>query len=200
MSGLYRGDLWRDWDDYVEVWCESRSIAGVIQDECEALAVSLYPAGGFASMTLLYEAACIIKQIEPRKNVHIAYIGDYDPAGVLIDENIKDGLIEHGVRVNLHRIAINEEQIAEFSLPTKPRKETDRRRLDIGETVEAEAMPAVTLRTLLREKIESFLPAGALQAVKAAEQSERKGLLTLGEHIDHDGLSTAVDKIETAAW
>ena len=197
MSGLYRGDLWRDWDDYVEVWCESRSIAGVIQDECEALAVSLYPAGGFASMTLLYEAACIIKQIEPRKNVHIAYIGDYDPAGVLIDENIKDGLIEHGVRVNLHRIAINEEQIAEFSLPTKPRKETDRRRLDIGETVEAEAMPAVTL---LREKIESFLPAGALQAVKAAEQSERKGLLTLGEHIDHDGLSTAVDKIETAAW
>ena len=32
MAGLYRADLWAQSDWYVEVWCESRSIAGVIQD------------------------------------------------------------------------------------------------------------------------------------------------------------------------
>ena len=34
MAGLYRGDLWANADTYVEVWCESRSIAGVIEDTC----------------------------------------------------------------------------------------------------------------------------------------------------------------------
>src|SRR5262249_4194484 len=51
-KSLYRADLWAQADHYVEVWAESRSIAGVIQADCEELAVSLYPAGGFTSMTL----------------------------------------------------------------------------------------------------------------------------------------------------
>jgi siroheme synthase (precorrin-2 oxidase/ferrochelatase) len=45
-----------------------------------------------------------------------------------------------------------------------------------GETVEAEAMPAVILRRLLREKIESFLPPRALEVARAAETSEREHL------------------------
>lgn len=31
MAGLYRGDLWARSDSYVEIWCESRSIASVIE-------------------------------------------------------------------------------------------------------------------------------------------------------------------------
>jgi len=46
--------------------------------------------------------------------------------------------------------------------------------LHIAETVEAEAMPANILRTLLRSNIESLLPAGALAAAKVAEESERE--------------------------
>ena len=57
MMGLYRADLWQDANVYVEVWSESRSIAGVIEDDCSELAVSLYPAGGFTSISLAYQAA-----------------------------------------------------------------------------------------------------------------------------------------------
>jgi hypothetical protein len=32
MHGLYRADLWNDVDRYCEVWTESRSIAGVVQE------------------------------------------------------------------------------------------------------------------------------------------------------------------------
>jgi hypothetical protein len=49
VKSLYRADLWKDSDYYCEVWCESRSIAGVIQEDCEELAVSLFPAGGLSS-------------------------------------------------------------------------------------------------------------------------------------------------------
>ena len=57
FAGLYRVDAWRDAPVHVEVWCESRSIAGVIQGECDRLGVSLYPTGGFSSLTLTYQAA-----------------------------------------------------------------------------------------------------------------------------------------------
>ena len=127
-----------------------------------------------------------ILQCAPGKDVHVLYIGDYDPAGVLIDRSIEVELANHGVPVTMQRIAINEEQIAQYDLPTKPRKSTDRRRLDIEHTVEAEAMPAGLLRRLLRDKIEPFLPAGALAAAKVAEKSERAWLLEYSEwrHFD----------------
>lgn len=180
-SGLYRADIWRDAPYYVEVWCESRSIAGVIESDCRELAVSLYPAGGFSSITLAYQAAENIAEEtnHGEKPCVIVYIGDYDPAGVLIDVSIERELRAHldpDINLDFQRLAITEEQIAEFGLPTKPRKLTDRRATHIRETVEAEAMPASTLRSLLRLRIESYMPAGALAIAKVAERSEREHL------------------------
>ncbi|MGC4025329.1 MAG: hypothetical protein QM744_09370 [Mesorhizobium sp.] len=57
MKGYYRADLWQQSDFYCEVWTESRSIAGVVEADCHELAVSLYPAGGFSSITLAYQSA-----------------------------------------------------------------------------------------------------------------------------------------------
>jgi hypothetical protein len=49
----------------------------------------------------------------------------------------------------------------------------DRRLSYIGLWNEAEAMPAGTMRALLREYIEAFLPADAIATTRAAEESER---------------------------
>lgn len=185
MSWLYRGDLWAQSQYYVEVWCESRSIAGVIQETCRELAVSLYPCGGFSSITLAYEAAQTINQAcRDGKTAVIYYIGDYDPAGVLIDEALERELREHldpDVVLCFWRIGITEEQIAEFDLPAKPRKATDLRALHIKETVEAEAMPAHILRDILRREIEIWLPQDALAVTKVAEASERDHLRRMAE-------------------
>ena len=185
MAGLYRGDLWAQSPYYVEVWCESRSIAGVIEDTCRELAVSLYPCGGFSSITLAYEAAQTINwHCGEGKLCLIYYIGDYDPAGVLIDRALERELREHlGSEVGLHfrRMGITEDQIAEFDLPTKPRKPGDKRALHVKETVEAEAMPASILRTLLRQEIERWLPEGALETVKVAEASEQQHIRRMAD-------------------
>ena len=182
--GAYRADLWADAGAYVEVWCESRSIAGVIVDLCEELAVSLYPAGGFSSITFAYEAAKYIRAdcghwtwpwidgeeppdvgeglYKQTKAAHVLYIGDYDPAGVLIDVALETELRHHlPANFNLHfqRLAIIEEQVAEYDLPTKPRKETDRRAQHVKATVEAEALPASILREIYAMR--SSRPAGA---------------------------------------
>ena len=175
VNGLYRADLWSMSDFYCEVWCESRSIAGIIEAHCREFAVSLYPAGGFSSITLAYQAAEYINERSSGKPCVIYYIGDYDPAGVLIDKQIERELREHlddSVDLELERIAITEEQIERFDLPEKPRKLSDRRAPHVKSTVEAEAMPASIMRDLLRGKIEDLLPEDALDAAKAAEESE----------------------------
>lgn len=177
MKEHYRADLWQHADVYCEVWCESRSIAGVIEDDCRELAVSLYPAGGFSSATLAYEAANAINYYANERPVVIFYIGDYDPAGVLIDVAIERELRLHlnpGIELDFRRIAITAEQIDQLDLPRKPRKPGDRRAPHIQDTVEAEAMPAGILRDLLHGHIESLLPRRALAVAKIEEEAARE--------------------------
>lgn len=187
MAGLYRADLWAQSGHYCEVWAESRSIAGVIQDTCEDLAVSLYPAGGFSSLTLTYEAASYIRQGAADKPVTIFYVGDHDPAGVLIDVSIERELRGHlgdDVDLRFERLGITPEQIEQFDLPVKPRKPGDKRALHVLGTVEAEAMPANILRELLRDAVEALLPDGALDIARTAEASEREGLRAIAEVLE----------------
>lgn len=183
-AGLYRANLWEYADEYVEVWCESRSIAGVIERDCRDLAVSLFPSGGFTSLTLAYSSAMGINEAtdDGQKAAHVIYIGDYDPAGVLIDLSIEKELRQHlhsAVDLSFHRIAITEDQIEQYDLPTKPRKAGDVRSQQVKHTVEAEAMPAKTMRKLLRDTVEGFLPDGALEIARVAEKSEQEGLRAL---------------------
>jgi hypothetical protein len=187
MAGLYRADLWADSDYQCEVWCESRSIASVLLGDCQDLAVSLYPCGGFSSLSFAYQAAESINLSQDTRPLVVFYIGDYDPAGVLIDQSLERELRRHldsGIALDFQRIAINEEQIESYDLPRKPRKAGDKRAQHIADTVEAEAMPARVLRELLRRKVELLLPVMALRAAKIAEESEREGLYALAEGLD----------------
>lgn len=187
VADFYRRDLWANVDTHVEVWCESRSIAGVIERTCDQWAVSLYPAGGFSSLTLAYQSAESIKyQLRcGKQRVLILYVGDYDPAGVLIDRSIESELLQHlgNVDLEFRRIAINENQIEQLDLPTKPRKASDRRASHIAATVEAEAMPAALLRELLELNISILIPERELNAVLVAEESERQALNLLAQSI-----------------
>lgn len=179
MKGLYRADLWRDADVRCEVWAESRSIASVILDDCEELAVSLFPCGGFSSLSFIHEAAESINNSGDDRPLQVFYIGDYDAAGVLIDVSLQRELREHlrpDIELRFERIGINAGQIEQYDLPTKPRKESDKRSLHIGFSVEAESMPAKILRCILRDKVEALLPENALAVAKVAEQSEREHL------------------------
>ena len=184
MSGLYRGDLWRDADTRCEIWCESRSIASVLLADCRELAVALYPCGGFSSVSFVHAAAQEHNLSNDWRPLQVLYIGDYDPAGVLIDTSLEKELLAHlseDIELRFERIGINADQIAEYDLPTKPRKDTDRRSSQVARTVEAEAMPAHILRSIVRERIESLLPADALAVSKVAEQSEREHLRRIAE-------------------
>ena len=187
MSGLYRADLWRDSEYRCEVWAESRSIASVLLADCKELAVDLFPCGGFSSLSFVHAAAQQHNQSQDARPLVVFYIGDLDPAGVLIDVSLKRELREHlrnDIALDFRRIGINEEQVELYDLPTKPRKDSDKRSQQITYSVEAEAMPACDLRAILRLEVEDLLPEGALHAAKVAEQSERKHINNMAAMFD----------------
>ena len=183
MNAYYRADLWADAHHYVEVWTESRSIASVLQEDCADLAVSLYPCGGFSSISFAHDAAEYVNNnVDDYLDMIVIYIGDHDPAGVLIDGALERELRTHldpDRRMTFRRLAITQEQIALYDLPTKPRKASDKRALHIDVAVEAESMPAHVLRRLVRDAVEDYLPADALEVTKVAEESERNYLMQM---------------------
>ena len=189
MSHRYRADLWKDAACRCEVWAESRSIASVLLAECTELAVDLYPCGGFSSLSFVHEAAEQNNSLGDSRPLVIFYIGDFDPAGVLIDKALERELRLHldaDIEMHFRRLAINEEQIAAYDLPVKPRKTGDKRSQHLTCSVEAEAMPAGILRSILRAEIERLLPPGALRVAQVAEQSERAYLMQMA-NIMHAG-------------
>jgi len=95
----YRRALWTRMPVYVEVWIEKDALAGVVYDVTERWDIPLMVTRGYASLSYLYEAAKAYERVE--KPVYIYYMGDYDPSGVDIIGQLKNGC------GNLHQTQIS---------------------------------------------------------------------------------------------
>jgi hypothetical protein len=82
--------------------------------------------------------------------------------------------------VEFERIAVTPQQITAMGLPTRPTKASDSRAAKfLGESVEVDAIPASTLRQIVRDAIEQHLDPRMLRLTRAVEASERAGLEAL---------------------
>ena len=158
VANLYRRNVWDTTAGiYPQLWVESRSLTPTLAGTARELGVSLYPSGGMSSDTFVYGAA--VEAVHTgREHMAVVYVGDFDPSGLQIAETLETKLGEHldyaaeyynmDVPIlTFQRVAITEQQIIDHGLPTKPVKATQsRKRYDIDQTVEAEAMPPAALR------------------------------------------------------
>ncbi len=178
----YRRAIWNDQDAYVEIWCESDSIAGVLYDVTEEYDVPLMPCSGQPSKSFLHSAAENIAQQE--KPCFLYYFGDYDKAGMDISKRIArdfERYLPSGCQWHFERVALNEDQIREFSLPTRPPKDS---RGGFTETVELEAMTTQQLHGICRRCIEQHIDPHTLSATKLVEASERATLSQILENLE----------------
>ena len=176
---LYRRDYWDSTDTLVEVWCESRSLAGVLGEVCREYVVPLFPSGGFSSLSFLYQAAEHIQESE-RANAVILYVGDYDQAGVLIDRSIEKDLrgflVDWPGELRFERLAVNDDQIDSMGLPTRPPKASDARSPEVRRAVEAEAIPAPAMRGIVSSALQGLIPERVLTVEKLVEEQERNDI------------------------
>ena len=178
-ASIYRRNYWESTDTLVEVWCESRSLAGVLGQVCREYVVPLFPSGGFASLSFLYQAAAHIQEAG-RANAVILYVGDYDQAGVLIDKAIesrlRDFLAAWGGELTFRRLAVNDDQIDRMGLPTRPPKASDTRSPEVTRAVEAEAIPAPAMREIVSSSLQGLIPERVLTVSREVEKQERNDI------------------------
>src|SRR6266536_2356488 len=111
-AGLYRKNLWRDADTYVEIWCEKDALAGVIYPITSLYDVPLMVARGFSSETFCFEA--IAARDGNDLPYHVYYLGDFDRAGRdaanSLEEKLNRFAEEDGIEVVFEVLGITEYQ------------------------------------------------------------------------------------------
>ena len=120
----YRIDLWDTQDRRVEVWIEKEALTGVIARTCRNLDVPYFACRGYVSASETYAAyqrACA-------HPLTILHLGDHDPSGIDMTRDNLDRLAAvMGGDVELKRIALNMDQVEQYSPPPNPAKVTDSR-------------------------------------------------------------------------
>jgi len=194
----YRRDLWAEADDYVEVWLEKEALAGVVFDVTEEYDVPLMVSKGFASESYLYSAADAITDqlVDGKQRAFIYYLGDHDPSGLRISDQIEKGLhrlCPQMVRdwepelLVFERVAVTEEQINTWNLPTRPTKREGNPHAigwpDGRPSVELDAFSATDLRNLVRFCIEDHVDQPQLDHLRTIEAAEREQLVLFGQRV-----------------
>jgi hypothetical protein len=153
---------------HVEIWVEKSTVNDILDPLARELFCVLSPAVGFTSITRTID---ILKRIaEARKPTRIFYIADYDPAGQHMAPSVARQLefwLERyapGAEVKLHRLVLTREQVAHYSLPRIPIKDTDARKARFeaqhgAGAVELDALEAVVpgeLERIIREALAPY--------------------------------------------
>lgn len=176
---FYRKDYWAESPVNVEVWLEKDALAGVlVPTVVEECGLDLHVTRGYASVSYLQSAADFIHTDGRPSYVYL--LTDFDPSGLGIADTVKAELIRRSypTEVYVECLAVNREQIDEWDLPTRPTKTTDSRaskfvRQHGTGSVELDAIPPATLRSLVRNSIEEHMDPEELRALKLAESQER---------------------------
>lgn len=129
----FRIDMWANQPNYVEVMVEKQALEGVLIPVCEELDVPFTANKGYTSSSAMRQAARRFLQADSDgKSLHVIYLGDHDPSGIDMSRDIGDrlDLFAYGVPIEVHRIALNIDQVKKFNPPPNPAKMTDSRAKD----------------------------------------------------------------------
>ena len=184
----YRRSLWTSQRVNVEVWVEKDALAGVLYEVTQEWDVPLMVTRGYSSLSFLYECADSIAASE--KPTYIYQFGDYDPSGEDIARDVERKLRKYApdAEIRFERVAVTPEQIQKWALPTRPTKATDTRSKGFkGESVELDAIPARTLKALVRECIERHVDEDILGRTRDIEDAERESLERIMESFSATG-------------
>ncbi len=119
---------------------------------------------------------------------HIYHLGDWDPSGQdaarHIEETLRD--LAPDAEIYFERIAVTQDQIEEWDLPSRPTKSSDTRsrKWRGGDSVELDSIHPDELRQLVQDVIEEHLPPEKFAVLKVAESSERELLLSWAESLE----------------
>jgi hypothetical protein len=174
----YRKDYWATQPNHVEVWTEKDAIIGCIQPLTDKLGITVRVGRGFSSTTKKHEISRTFQKIT--KNIFVLYLGDHDPSGVAIEDNLRC-TIDAGFE--MERLAIHHSDIREFNLPPLRVKETDSRSGGFlayhgSECVELDALPPNELRARIENAVTGLRDSVLWDRAIGVEQVEMDSIIS----------------------
>ena len=124
----YMTDNWDGQEYYVEVWVEKDALIGIVGQICSRLDVNHFSCRGYVSQSEMWVAAQRLLRKQENHNIVLLHLGDHDPSGKDMSRDIQERLRTFGVEdLEFHRLALNMNQIEEYSPPPNPTKLSDSR-------------------------------------------------------------------------
>jgi len=146
----------------VEVWIEKDALVGVFERVCESLDVPLFSCRGYGSQSELWRAARRFQEyVDDDQAPVILHFGDHDPSGLDMTRDIQTRMTTFGVNMEVRRLALNMDQVEQYTPPPNPARTTDARFQTYAaqygnESWELDALEPTVLSSLVRKEIERF--------------------------------------------
>jgi len=179
-------DHWEGQKYQLEVWIEKEALLGVISQICYQMDVDYFACKGYPSQTSVYDAAQ--RSLNHNRKTVIIHLGDHDPSGMDMTRDIEERMfLLSGRPVSIERIALNFDQVEEYSPPPNPAKMTDTRAReyisDYGhECWELDALTPTVVRDLIEDKVKQYRNDKVYKKVLKQEKEYKKTLQHLADN------------------
>ena len=189
-KNAYRSDRWKEQKYYVEVIVEKDALAGILEPVAEEYHVSLLAGKGYPSISSMYDLAGRIEKKQSEKKCVILYMGDHDPSGRDMVENIPKQMEQLRIRVKVDHIALTQNQISLYDLPSQYAKKSDSRYKKFKEkfgpkSCELDALEPGVLKEILKTNIKKYLNEDLYEQAIKKEDDDKNRLDTVAEGLEH---------------
>jgi hypothetical protein len=179
-AASYREDLWLDQKFRPQVWIEKDALLGVIEPACNLFRVPHYPHRGNNSQSEAYKSGKLFQQqIQDGKIPVVLHLGDHDPTGIDMTRDNADRLARFaGCPIEVRRIALNLDQVAQYRPPPNRIKVSDSRSAGYtakfgNESWELDALEPTVIDGLITAEIQTMIDASLWQAAEERERAHR---------------------------
>lgn len=182
-------DKWAGQEHYVEVWVEKDALKGIVGQVCKKLDIPYFSCRGYVSQSEMWSASQRLIEMTDDENRRpvIIHLGDHDPSGKDMSRDIVDRLETFGIIPIFKRIALNYDQIEQYSPPPNPTKLTDSRchgyiRQYGMECWELDALSPEVISDLINHEIIRYCDMDLFQKKKQEQDEHRRVLRSVSSN------------------
>ena len=190
----FRIDRWEDQDVFVMVMVEKQALEGILLPVCKRLDIGFVANKGYSSSSMMYEIGDILAGMQDQnRDSHIIYLGDHDPSGLDMSRDVEDRLeMFSETIVEVHRVALNMDQVIKFNPPENPTKLSDSRAeayiLEHGESSwELDALEPKILIKLIEDTVDDLIDWDKYNAKRDKEKAWKRDIMRFAKSYREGG-------------
>jgi len=189
-SSAYTRDKWEGQEYYIEVWIEKEALINVIEGVCQEYNVASFACKGYVSQSAMYNAS---RRFELKKNSGftpiLIYLGDHDPSGMQMTEDIFNRIELFMGGVKVERLALNMNQVEEFNPPPNPAKMEDTRAKGYikkygTKSWELDALPPMEFYNLISNTLDQYTDKAIMNKIIAEEAQMKEKIKAMVSKLD----------------